>query len=169
MKLTRDQRRANLEVQMDWEEARERGEPFKVEYLSLLTDNDTWEVVRDPAWSNHGLYRRKPEPDKPFRAFVNIYDSDRDGLRQKACHRIATAVSVFRTAHQANEATCANTAETCAILPADELAKLEREHGEMLAVLKAVDEYRHRNIAELETRWDALCDSIEKAIKQCDS
>lgn len=157
MKLTREQRHANLELQMDWEEANERGEPFEVE--AKLPDESAWTVIREANFLSRILiYRRKQEPPDPFRAFCGVL---------KLAQQYKYAVSVQFEAKR--ECLVCDDDEKFALLPADELAKLEREHGEMLAVLKAVDEYRHRNIAELETRWDALCDSIEKAIKQCDS
>jgi hypothetical protein len=123
-------------------ENRPEGEEWEFEYGHWGFDDVTGETPR-PTFEPELWYRRKPEPPKPFRAFVNVYEHvlatiARGGSDQFVClHASKESADSFD-----NRREMLGT-----VLPADELARLEREHGEMAEQIALI----------VNPTWNSMC------------
>lgn len=63
---TREQLIQQANLRADWEEAKERGEPFELEYKRWDEKDSSFDRVETPSWYPHYEYRRSDEPEPPL-------------------------------------------------------------------------------------------------------
>jgi hypothetical protein len=155
MDKTRDAVVQQAELRWDWEH-RPKGEEWEFEMAHWGSEIVT--VTKCPGWHPALWYRRKTEPEKPFRAWTNVYKTEvqclKGGVRQNC---------MLHPTQSSADAVGGDRVILCQVLPADELAKLERYNNAMLAALEQLVESAPINDAI------RICVATYKQVTQCDS
>jgi hypothetical protein len=128
MDKTRDAVVQQAELRWDWEH-RPKGEVWEFECGMWGCEADNRYDTNCPSWQDTKWYRRKPEPEKPFRLHF--------GLDKKKRNFCPGATGIARRSLAEIRDACADSSMwlVCTALPADELERLEREHESMKAAL----------------------------------
>jgi hypothetical protein len=129
MDKTRDAVVQQAELRWDWEH-RPDGEVWEFECGMWGCEADNRYDTNCPSWQDTKWYRRKPEPEKPFRAWVNVYPELREAMNGDGLYR-----PILHGSKESVNKCGGDRLFVATVLPADELAELEREHESMKAAL----------------------------------